>query len=886
MPPKAHMKFGDGATAAPSSTDKSTTAGKQNPFSNTYGFKTSSRSSQSNGGKKRARDCSPKISGKGEAQEGLKPESSIAKKQRINGPDSGFSLQKPARVLPNGVMGKTIKGTNHSKAILPNQKAIHRAAEDLKKARAELPIARSKMDIRQKLRRNDVLLLNGETGSGKSTQTPQFLYTEPWCKKQLIKIQNKDGRAEEVAVGGVIAITQPRRVAAITLAQRVAREMGCTLDRSTKQGEVGYAVRFDTVVPRGMKIKFLTEGMLLQEMLNDPYLRQYSAVIVDEIHERSMDVDLISGFLRLLIHGDKRGRGGVPLKVIIMSATLDLGGLKTFFAKPETKPDYEPGKNHDVFRKEAIKSSKKSKEDILSDGKAPARFGKLKGPLANETKSLPPKVELPEESSSEDDEGVAKNGVAYIHVKGRQYTVKTYYDEKPTPDYLDNMLKTVFQLHVAEPLPGDFLCFLTGQDEIETLKIQIEEWALKLNPKLPKIKVMPLYGSLSPDAQQAAFDKVKERYTRKIVLATNIAETSVTVSGVHVVIDCGKSKVKQYRPRLGMESLLNRPISLVSAIQRQGRAGREISGKCVKLYTKEAEEKMEHDEKPEIMRSDVIEAVLKMKARGVDDVLNFPLMDRPDIVAMEKALLQLHVMDAIDDNGILTDAGKKMASYPLPAAYGRVIVEAAKNDCLVEAIDVIACITSDSEIFLQPKSEEDRLEVEEHRKLINHPKGDILTYLTTLRKYVQEEQQNRLDWCKQHMISSRAMKMAVMIRRQLHQTCKSQKILKELPPSDPQPFKEPLPTQEDTLLKTFVKAFVSKTALMGGDGLYVTTLGRNPVYIHPSSVLYGRKLEAVLFLEHVFTMKSYGKKVSAVQANWIEGALLGNRDCEKEPGES
>jgi len=946
MPEKVHKKFTDQAPNR-SETGKSRQSDQGNPDSKSDGAKPQAHPGSKNGSLKRFRDGSPKTLGDQESRKESKLEPPNAKKQRTDIAVNGTAKPKFDGSAPSIRKGQTIKGTNHSKAILPNQRALLKAAESLEKARQDLPISNSKADIRWALRHNDVLLLNGETGSGKSTQTPQFLYTEPWCKRTSVKIKNKDGQVEDISVGGMIAITQPRRVAAITLARRVAKEMGSSLEKGTKQGQVGYSVRFDSLVPSGTKIKFLTEGMLLQEMLRDPHLRQYSAVIVDEIHERSVDVDLLSGFLRLLIHGDKKGRGGIPLKVIIMSATLDLGGLETFFAKPNTKQQYEPGENHGkVLKKHMLKYEKESQEgsknkkpektnnkddqsprssagsysswsgissseESLDEGKKTQIKIQAKSHLngiskANDTVSSSPKKFLPangtshatngvskhiqvrnkndsntkvdspenSEENSEDDNPVAKNGVAYIHVKGRQYHVTAYYDERPTPDYLDNMLKTVFRLHLTEALPGDFLCFLTGQEEIETLKGQIEEWALKLNPKYPKIRVMPLYGSLAPSAQQEAFEKVKERFTRKIVLATNIAETSVTVSGVHVVIDCGKSKVKQYRPRLGLESLLSMPISLVSAIQRMGRAGREVSGKCIKLYTEEDERKMEHDEKPEIMRSDVIEAVLKMKARGVDDVLNFPLMDRPDILAMEKALLQLHVMGAIDDDGSLTDAGKKMASYPLPAAYGRVIVQAANEGCLLEAIDIISCITSDSEVFLQPKSEDEQVAVAEHRKLLNHPKGDILTYLTTIRKYVQENA-DRMDWCKQHMISGRAMKMALSIRRQLRQTCKSQKLLLEMPPPDPQPYKELSPAQEDVLLKTFVRAFVSKTALMGGDGMYVTTSGRNPVHIHPSSVLYGKKLEAIMFLEHVFTAKSYGKKVSAIQANWIEGALAG-----------
>lgn len=942
MPEKVHTKFSEDSTSQPFTP----TAGSSKPItrepqieSHIDRSKKEATPGQKNGGVKRFRDGSPKLC----TPQSSKVDKLSTKQQRQSSIETPERTPQVNGTAANGINGQLLKKTRNSVSAgqrserssrlnqHPRQKAgqqyLLRVAKELEKGRRELPIWSKKADIRWALRNNDVLLLNGETGSGKSTQTPQFLYTEPWCQKTTVKIENNDGIQEEASVGGMIAITEPRRVAAITLARRVARELGSSVEKGTEHGTVGYSVRFDTFVPRGTKIKFLTEGMLLQEMLRDPHLRQYSAVIVDEIHERSVDVDLISGFLRQLIHSDKKGRGGIPLKVVIMSATLDLGGLEAFFGEPKTHPEYKPGKNYgnilaphllqdmtDVDGdSELVKSldnqspqstnTFSSWEGISSSEEDADHFGKRSrtvdfgsGPkplitgntsTTNGLQGEPPKhlkgsksvmkQDGPKLVSSSDedlvsDQDAAKNGVAVVYVQGRQFEVAVFYDITPTPDYLDNMLRTILKLHTTESLPGDILAFLTGQEEIETLQSQLEHYATLLAKGVPRMKVLPLYGSLSPVAQQEAFEKVKEKFTRKIVLATNIAETSVTVSGVHFVVDCGKSKVKQYRPRLGMESLLSRPISKTSAIQRAGRAGREAKGKCFRLYTAEDFKKLEADEKPEILRCDVIEAVLKMKARGVEDVLDFPLMDRPDIIAMEKALLQLHVMGAINDDGQLTVAGKQMAAYPLPAVYARVIVTAAESDCLLEVIDIIACLTTDSEIFLHAKSEEEQLAIEEHRKGIQNPKGDILTYLKTMQLYANENI-NRTEWCQKHNISNRAMKMAMPIRRQLRQICLKQKLLAEQPPPDPQPFQELSNERAELILKTFLRGFATKTAILGGDGAYATTLGRNPIAIHPSSVLYGRKLEAIMFLEHVFTAKSYAKKVSAIQANWIAEAF-------------
>jgi ATP-dependent RNA helicase DHR2 len=260
-----------------------------------------------------------------------------------------------------------------------------------------------------------------------------------------------------------------------------------------------------------------------------------------------------------------------------------------------------------------------------------------------------------------------------------------------------------------------------------------------------------------------------------------------------------------------------------------------------------------------------------MKACGIDDVLDFPLMDSPDIRAMEIALLQLHVMGALNSEGKLTDAGKKMATYPLPAAYGRVIIAAAESGCLLEAIDIISCLTSDTEVFLQPKSEEEQEATETSRAAVRDPRGDILTYLETMRHYAAENS-DRNEWCRKRLISIRAMKMAIAIRKQLRQICFKQDLLKESPPLDPQPVEEISSDTAEVLLKTFLKAFATRTAVLTASG-YLTTQGHHEIVIHPSSVLYGKKVEAIMFLDNVYTAKNYAKRVSVIQANWIVEAL-------------
>ncbi|KAM3516927.1 hypothetical protein NHJ13051_009451 [Beauveria bassiana] len=691
-----------------------------------------------------------------------------------------------------------------------DRKSNHRERSDvsggLLQVRKALPIWRHRADIQEPLRgtKSNVLVLVSETGSGKSTQVPQFLAEEPWCRRQKVKVA---GSPCEVYVGGMVAITQPRRVAATTLAYRVAQEAGTPLGKGRKDGKVGYSVRFDHQVPKDAKIKFLTEGILLQELLRDPYLRQYSAVIVDEIHERSLDADLLVGFLKQILIAGPKHRGGVPLKVVIMSATANVEAIKEFF----------------------------DDEEILQHNHRDA---------------------------------------AVLRIEGRQFPVTVQHESRPVADLQDALLKQIFKIHTEEPLPGDILAFLTGQEEIRVAQKVIEEYSTSLASNVPKLKAIPLYGQLSIEAQSEAFVPLKRSFTRKVVLATNIAETSVTVPGVRYVVDGGKAKIKQFRPRLGMESLLAKPISKSSAIQRTGRAGREGPGKCYRLYTEPSFNSLRLADLPEILRNDALGAILMMKARGIRDVLSFPLMDAPETEAIERALVHLHFLGALNDDGSITSTGETMAKFPLAASLSAVLLGAAKPeyDCVLEVIDVISCITAGEDIFLAVHLEEGQEAIEESRKELQRREGDIITYLTAMQQYTAENA-DRNEWCQKRKLNIRTMKQALNIRRQLRGMCLKEKLLRETPPGDPQPFAPVSPQRAEALLKCFLRGFAMKTAMLAPDSSYVTCQGKHVVAIHPASVLHGRKVEAIMFLEHVYTNKNYAKKVSAIQATWVVEAL-------------
>jgi len=593
-----------------------------------------------------------------------------------------------------------------------NFTSLREKANTLYEQRKKLPIFGHADEIRKNLRDQDVMLLVGETGSGKSTQIPQFLVNEFWCRPTDTKVTQKDGKEKSIKVGGCIAITQPRRVAAISLARRVAEEMGTPLGSSSPASKVGYSVRFDTSTSPSTRVKFLTEGMLLQEMLHDPCLTKYSAVVVDEVHERGVNVDLVTGFLRNLVSGDNQGRGGVPLKVVVMSATADMESLQGFF--------------QEGFKLQAEEQKR------IQNGSA--------------------KVEQEEERSKD---------ISVCHIKGRQFPVKTIYSPEPVHDFVDAALKVIFQIHYKEPMPGDILVFLTGQETVEALEHLVNEYAIGMDPALPKVQVLPLFAALPQAAQQRVFMPAPPR-TRKIVLSTNIAETSVTVSGVRYVVDCGKAKIKQFRSRLGLDSLLVKPISKSAAIQRKGRAGREAPGQCFRLYTEKDYLTLDETNTPEILRCDLSQALLNMKARGVDDIVRFPFLTRPPREALEKALLQLLNIEALEETGSISEIGRHIAKLPLTPTLGRVLLAAAENgaDCLTDVIDIISCLSVEN-IFLNANSEEKKEAAETARRDLYRREGDHLTMLATVRAYAAENA-DRKSWAERHLVSHRAMQ-SVMV---------------------------------------------------------------------------------------------------------------------------
>jgi len=659
----------------------------------------------------------------------------------------------------------------HSKSeINPwTNQALSEKYYQILETRLKLPVYQFKDKLLKAVQENQIVVVEGETGSGKTTQIPQFLVEAGYATLGQTSV----------------ACTQPRRVAATSIAARVADEMDVELGK-----HVGYTIRFDDLSdPHSTVLKFVTDGMLLREAMSDPMLTRYSVIVLDEAHERTLATDVLMGLLMEVLQKRTKDSKLGELKVVVMSATLDAEKFQEYF-----------------------------------------------------------------------------HGAPLLKVPGRTHPVETFFTAQAERNYVEAAVRTTLNIHKCEG-PGDILVFLTGEQEIEQVCDELRESAQSLGKDTPELVVYPLYSSLPPQQQKKIFNKAPGPRVpggppgRKVVVSTNIAETSLTIDGIVYVVDPGFSKQKVYNPRIRVESLLVSPISRASARQRAGRAGRTRPGKCFRLYTEKSfYEDLQETTYPEILRSKMSNVVLTLKKLGIDDLVHFDFMDPPAPETLMRALELLNYIGALDDEGELTDLGYQMSDLPLDPQLAKLIIVSPEYNCSAEIVSIVACM-SVPQIFMRPR--ESAKLADEAKAQFTHPDSDHCTLLNAYAAYEATPYQDRSKWCWDNFINERSMQSAENVRKQLLGIMK--KLDLPLVTSD---HKGDGSFAYTDIRKALTAGMFMQVAYKQRSGDYLTVKDNQVVYIHPSSVIDSRP-EWVLFEEFALTTKNYIRTVTVTRVEWL-----------------
>ncbi len=602
--------------------------------------------------------------------------------------------------------------------------------DHIQEMRKKLPVYPYREELLEAVRKYPILIIVGETGSGKTTQVMQYLMEEGFAS---------DGK--------MIGCTQPRRVAAMSVAARVAVEKGVKLGR-----EVGYSIRFEECSCEKTQLKYMTDGMLLREFLTSPELDRYSVMMIDEAHERTLHTDVLFGLVKDISRSRK------DLKLLISSATLDAKKFSDYF-------DDAP-----IFR-----------------------------------------------------------------IPGRRYPVDVYYTKAPESDYVDASVVTVLQIHATQP-KGDILVFLPGQEDIEAVEeallARMKGLGAHVGTKIMELLVLPIYASMPSEQQSRIFEKTPEN-ARKVVLATNIAETSLTIDGITFVVDPGFCKQNSYNPHTGMEALMVVPVSKASAEQRKGRAGRVAPGKCFRLYTAFAfQHEMEENTVPEIQRTNLANVVLLLKSLGINDLHHFDFMDPPPAETLIRALELLYALGALNAEGNLTKIGRRMADLPLDPMLSKALLKSEDYACVTEMLTVAAMLSAGSTMFYRPKNKS--IHADNAHRHFWRPGGDHITLLTLYQRW--EEADFDQGFCHENFVQYKSLQRARDVRDQLKDMCAKVELdEKYVPPADSLEAKGPI---DERVRKAITSGFFPNTAKLERDGTYKTMKKKLAVHIHPSSCLY------------------------------------------------
>ncbi|XP_065366675.1 ATP-dependent RNA helicase DHX8-like [Calliphora vicina] len=607
--------------------------------------------------------------------------------------------------------------------------------------RQSLPIYKMRDDLIKAVADNQILIVIGETGSGKTTQITQYLAECGFTAR------------------GKIGCTQPRRVAAMSVAKRVAEEFGCRLGQ-----EVGYSIRFEDCTSPETVIKYMTDGMLLRECLIDNELKGYSVIILGEAHERTIHTDVLFGLQKTAVQ--KRPE----LKLIVTSATLDAVKFSEYF---------------------------------------------LEAPI--------------------------------FTIPCHTFPVEVLYTKEPETDYLDASLNKVMQIHLKEP-PGDILLFLTDQEEIDMACEILYERMKSMGPDVSELIILPVYSALNFEMQTRIFDPTSPD-SRKVFIATNIAETSLIIYGIFYVVDPGFLKQKVYNFKTDMYSLVVTPISQAAAKQRAGRAGYTGPGKCYRLYTERAYlDEMMPTPVPEIQRTNLATIALQLKALGNNDLMHFDFMDAPPVEALVMALEQLHSLSALDDEGLLTRLGRTMAEFPLEPNLSKMLIMSVALQCSDEILTIVSMLSVQN-VFYRPEDKQNKAK-------FNQIEGDHLTLLAVYNSWKDNKFSNA--WCNENFVQIKALKHAEDVRKQLLGIMERHKLDKV------SACKNYVPIQ-----KAICSGFFRNAAKKDSHDGYRTLVGSQLVYIHPSSALFNRQPEWVIYHELVQTTKCYMREVTTCNPKWL-----------------
>jgi HrpA-like RNA helicase len=616
---------------------------------------------------------------------------------------------------------------------------------------SHLPVYQHRQEIIDCLEENQVLVVESPTGSGKTTQLPIILH--------------EAGFDNNLCVG----ITQPRRIATLSVCDFIKKQVEDT------DSFVAYKMRFNDTTTTSTKIKIMTDGILLMELKTDPLLKNYSVILVDEAHERSLNIDFILGMLKQVMAQRPE------FKVIISSATINTKKFSAFF-----------------------------------------------------------------------------DDCPVISIKSKIFPIEEIYinENFSNDDILHNRIVSIVKDNAKEK-NGDILIFLPGEFDIKNCIKAL----VKSDPE-NQLVIYPLYGRLSKEEQEEVFTKTPEGKT-KVVVSTNIAETSITIDNIAIVIDSGLAKINFYNQKNFTSSLVTLPISKSSAMQRRGRAGRTRSGKCYRLYSKKSYTSRDMYTLEEILRTDLSEVVLRMSDLGLYDYEHFPFITRPNKDAIKSAEHTLKIIDAIDENRRLTKIGEFMVKFPLLPRHARVVVEAIYNypSVINEVIIAIAFLSSKTPFILPPDKVEEARSA--HKAFNNDRYGDFASYLTLFKTYVSIEVKNdRMEFCKKNYLDYQSMQEIVHIVEQLGE------IISE----------NDIPLTGNGSMHDYICCIASglkQFICIKEYGYMYNTLFANQVFIHPGSADFRNLPKYIVAGELVQTSRLFARSVSPIKEEWLDDIQKG-----------